>query len=312
MSVKFFYIQFFISITIVVFSFLAILLFSLPLSQEFTGTSKVVVETEDIEPIKKEILNTHDKVSVFDAKTEYSISLPYLDENGYLQLVDVIEKNDGKIKVYESFSPSISGELVRKSIIAIIVASFLILLFVTFAFRSVSKPVSSWKYGFAAIVAIVHDMSIPIGIFAILGLYTQATVDILFVTAMLAVLGYSVNDTIIVFDRVRERLLKTKDERFEDSVSYGIKNSIRRSVYTSLTTIIPLAILFMLVPVTRWFGVALFIGILVGTYSSLFFAPSILVIWNRLFKEEEKTDSEKSQLEIAEEKLRERLKGEEE
>ena len=107
---------------------------------------------------------------------------------------------------YESFSPSISQELVRKALIALVAAMVLIILYISFVFKRVSRPVASWKYGLVAIVALVHDAIIPIGLFALLALFTSAAVDALFVTALLATLGYSINDTIVVFDRVQRAI----------------------------------------------------------------------------------------------------------
>ena len=275
------------------------------LSPDFAGNSKFTISYSGTLEDLGEVFPNAD-VRRNDAL--FDITVDFLNETEHEEFIDRIEEV-GVVNAVESVSPSISNELVRKSFIAIIIASLLIILFISFAFRKVSRPVSSWKYGLVATVALIHDSIIPVGIFSFIGQWTSAEVDVLFVTAILAVLGYSVNDTIVIFDRIRERLFLTKKENFEDSVSYGVSNSIRRSIFTSLSTIIPLVLLFIFVPITKWFALTLFIGVVFGTYSSLFFAPSILILLNKYLPERNKEEKEMSELERAEKELFSRLKN---
>ena len=187
------------------------------------------------------------------SEKEYTISTRSLSNEEYTILKHTITNAVGEyeIKEYQSFSSSISTELLYKAIIALIVAIIVIILYISFVFRKSSRPIASWKYGMAATLALIHDTIIPLGLFAILAPFTTATVDTLFVTALLATLGYSINDTIVVFDRMRDRLQvnreKNRKEDFNETIDYGVKNSLRRSVYTSVSTVTPLVLLFIFV-----------------------------------------------------------------
>ena len=157
-----------------------------------------------------------------------------------------------------------------------------IILYIAFAFRRVSRPVSSWFYGFFAIVALFHDIFIPLGVFSLLGHFKGVEIDTLFVTAILTVLGFSVHDTIVVFDRIRENLnLSRAKESFEEIVGKSLTQTITRSINTSLTVLIVLvAVFFLGAESTKYFSLALIIGIIAGTYSSIFIASPLLVTWN--------------------------------
>ncbi len=179
--------------------------------------------------------------------------------------------------------PTIGAELRSKALISIIVVMFCILFFIAFAFRKVSKPISSWVYGLVALITLVHDVIIPIGFFAILGHFTGATVDTLFVTALLTVLGFSIHDTIVVFDRTRENLRinheKGKKEDFADTAGRSLNQTFVRSINTSLTVVVTLFALFFFGPdSTRDFALTLLVGIVAGTYSSIFLATPLLVV----------------------------------
>ncbi len=182
---------------------------------------------------------------------------------------------------YDSVGPSIGEELKRKSLYAIGVVLIAIVLYIAWAFRKVSKPVASWKYGLAAIIALFHDVIIVLGVFAVLGRFLDVEINSAFVAAVLTVLGYSVNDTIVVFDRVRENLPRS-DEDFEGTVNTSINQTLTRSINTSFTTLLVLlAILFFGGDTIRDFVLALSIGVFIGTYSSIFLASPILVLWER-------------------------------
>ena len=186
-----------------------------------------------------------------------------------------------------TIGPVIGGELKNKAFVAIGIVMLAIILFVAFAFRKVSKPVSSWKYGIIAIIALLHDIIIPIGIFSVLGFMVGSEVNALFVMALLAILGYSVNDTIVVFDRVRENLRLNRElnrkEDFELTVGKSLTQTYTRSINTSLTTAFVLLTLFFLgPPATQDFALVLLTGVIAGTYSSLFLATPLLVTIQQL------------------------------
>jgi len=182
---------------------------------------------------------------------------------------------------FESIGPVIGQELREKSIEALIAVLIGIILYIAWAFRKVSDPVSSWKYGVTAIIALAHDVIIPVGVFVVLGMVTGVEVDILFVTALLTILGFSVNDTIVVFDRTRENLAKSHHQgEFESIVNKSVNQTITRSIYTSLSTFMVLFAVFLFGGESiKYFVLALMIGIIVGTYSSIFLASPILVEW---------------------------------
>ncbi len=185
----------------------------------------------------------------------------------------------------ETIGPSISTELRSRAWKAGLAVIFAIILFVAYAFRKVSKPVSSWKFGLTAIVALIHDVVITMGIFALLGHFAGVEIDIPFVVALLTILGYSVNDTIVVFDRIREKLMKRGYDRFAETVNIGVNETIPRSINTSITTLLVLSALFLFGGASiHYFSLALIIGIALGTYSSIFLASPLLVVWEEVQK----------------------------
>jgi preprotein translocase subunit SecF len=180
---------------------------------------------------------------------------------------------------FDSVGPLLGIEAIKKSIASIVFVLIAIILFIAFAFRKVSKPINSWKYGFIAILALVHDVIVPTGVFAILGHYKGYEVDTLFVTALLVVLGFSIHDTIVVFDRVRENLSHAKANKpFEEIVGESITQTFTRSINTTLTTLMALIVLYFVGgESTHQFSLALIIGITAGTYSSVFLGSPLLV-----------------------------------
>ncbi len=185
-------------------------------------------------------------------------------------------------KSFSSIGPTIGNELKTKSLYAMVMVLVAIILYIAWAFRRVSRPVASWKYGVAAVIALLHDVFIPIGVFSILGHYLGYEIDILFVTALLTVLGFSVHDTIVVFDRIRENLLK-REGAFGDIVNYSINQTVVRSINTSFTVMLVLLAVFLFGGESvKNFVLTLIIGVFFGTYSSIFIASPILVEWQKL------------------------------
>lgn len=187
---------------------------------------------------------------------------------------------------FSSISPIIGGEILNKGLIALGLIIVSIILFIAFAFRRVSKPIASWKYGVVTIVTLLFDVLVPVGVFAALGHFMAAEVDSLFIVALLTILGISINDKIVVFDRIRENLIKAsesrKQEDFTEIVNRSISQTITRSINTSLTVVIVLLSLYFLGPeATKVFALTLTVGMIVGTYSSIFFASPLLVAWER-------------------------------
>lgn len=188
----------------------------------------------------------------------------------------------GEVSRFTSIGPVIGDELRSKAVWAIGLVALIIVLYVAFAFRSVTGPVRSSVYGLITIVVLAHDVLVPTAVFGALGYFAGAEVDVLFVMAILAVLGYSVNDTIVVFDRVRENLVRNAEEErvepFADTVGRSLSQTFERSINTSLTTLLALGALYIIgSSVTQYFALVLIVGVIAGTYSSLFIAAPMLI-----------------------------------
>lgn len=182
----------------------------------------------------------------------------------------------------ETVGPTISKELTRNALLAVAISILGIMAYVTWAFRKVPKPASSIAFGVCTVAALVHDILVVVGVFAILGHFFAVEVDSLFITALLTVLGFSVHDTIVVFDRIRENLTKHDDFSFSEVVNYSIVQTLGRSMNTSLTVVfVLLALLLFGGQSIKTFVLALLIGVVSGTYSSIFNAAPLLVVWQK-------------------------------
>lgn len=180
----------------------------------------------------------------------------------------------------DSIGPVVGKELKKNSIYQLLLVSLGIVLYIGYAFRKVTKPVTPWRFGWAAVIALIHDLLFVLGVFSVLGHYRGVEVDSLFVTAMLTVLGFSVHDTIVVFDRIRENLKVYAGESIEFVVNHSIAQTLVRSLNTSLTVLfVLLSLLLFGGESIRYFVLTLFIGVLIGTYSSIFIASPVLVLW---------------------------------
>lgn len=208
------------------------------------------------------------------------------DQRENLSAILSYQEGIAQITQLSEVGPSIGTEMRNKALVAVGLVMLCILFFIAFAFRKVSKPVTSWIYGLIALLTLVHDVLIPLGFFAILGAIADAHVDALFVTAVLTILGYSVHDTIVVFDRVRENLRlneeRNRKEDFAETAGRALGQTYTRSINTSVTTLVALAALYVFGPAaTKVFSLTLLVGILAGTYSSIFFATPLLVAIER-------------------------------
>ncbi|MEO8288671.1 MAG: protein translocase subunit SecF [Chloroflexota bacterium] len=195
------------------------------------------------------------------------------------KVLQVWRINDTSIIDYNAVGPTVGQDLIGRAFLAIVIASIAILIYLTIVFRKVPN---AFRYGACAIFALVHDVLVVVGVFAILGLFINEEIDALFITAMLTVIGFSVHDTIVVFDRTRENLMKRRFERFEDVVNYSLVQTLARSINTSITVMLTLFALFLFGGASiRSFVLALLIGIVSGTFSSIFNASMLLVIWEK-------------------------------
>lgn len=192
----------------------------------------------------------------------------------------VVEKNAaGQIIRSDTVGPVIGRETTINAVESVGVASLAIILYIAYAFREIPKPYSPWKFGIAAVVALLHDVLVVVGIFSLLGHFANVQIDSLFITALLTVIGFSVHDTIVVFDRIRENLRKSSAP-FTQVVNESVLQTLGRSLMTSITVLLTLLALILFGGESiHWFVVALFIGVFSGTYSSIFNAAPLLVLW---------------------------------
>ncbi|MBI2097375.1 MAG: protein translocase subunit SecF [Candidatus Vogelbacteria bacterium] len=272
----------------------ALVTYGLKLGTDFTGGTIMEVEYREARPelvlIKSQI----------DALALGQVSLQTIGERSILLRLRTITEDEhqtlgqtlgGLEKRYSSIGPAVGEELARKGIIAVIIVVGLIILYIAFVFRHarptgssgrISKPVNSWKYGLIAILALIHDIAIPTGLMALLGRFYGVEADALFLTALLTILGLSVNDTIVVFDRIRENLKQQTGEKFDEVVGRSLNETIVRSINTSFTVILALlAIYFFGGASTKYFALVMAVGMFVGTYSSIFIASPLLVSWQK-------------------------------
>lgn len=279
-----------ISAILVLLSLSSIVYFKPKFGIDFTGGSLSEVEFKTARPdqaiIEKEIANLGFGTSIIQptSTTGYSIKTRALSEAERAGLLSALG-SDAIEKSFTSIGPSVGAELVRKSVLSFILVSLGIIFFIAFSFRKVSKPVSSWKYGLIAIVTLIHDVLIPVGAFAILSHFYGTEIDTLFVVAVLTVLGLSVSDTIVVFDRIRENIRIGHYKTFEETVGNSLKQVYTRSIATSATVIIVLLALVFFGPrSTKVFAMMMTAGMFFGTYSSIFLASPLLVMVNKKLK----------------------------
>ena len=178
--------------------------------------------------------------------------------------------------------PTLGAEMTKKASIAIVIVVLVILLFIAFAFREVSLPVSSWKYGVSAMVTLVHDIIVPTGVYVLLSHFYGAEINTLFIIALLTIIAVTISDKIVVFDRIRENLKNFKNKAFNEVVGMSLTQTVARSINTSLCTVLALLALYFFGPEsTQFFALTLIVGLVVGTYSSICVASPLLVIWNK-------------------------------
>lgn len=275
------------SILLNIIGIFSILFWGLHFGIDFKGGSLIEVEFLQSKPEIKIIKDKLAGLNLGDAAVQpvgdngFMIRMKDLDEAGHQQVLQSINSIAAlEEKKFDSVGPVVGQELENRAYAAIGTVLFLIIVYIAFAFRKVSRPVASWKYGLAAVIALFHDIFIPTGIFSILGHYLGVEIDLLFVTGLLTILGFSVHDTIVVFDRIRENLRKGAGHGFEETVNISINQTMTRSINTSLTVFLTLAAIYLFGGESvRYFALLLMIGVFFGTYSSIFVASSLLVTW---------------------------------
>ena len=220
-----------------------------------------------------------EKLSDFDVENNDST----VSRNDLEKSIEEIDKNADIIEI-ESVGTRVAEGTIRNSIVAVSVASFFVMIYVLYAFRRLEK---SYRFAFSAVLTLVHDVVLVTGIYALLGHIFGLQVNSVFIVALLTVIGYSVNDTIVIFDRIRENQIKFPDNKYSSNINISINESIIRSLGTSITTLLVLFSMLILGGSTlREFIVVLILGVAVGTYSSIFIASQFLIIWEEGIKKD--------------------------
>jgi len=281
-----------LSALLAILGIIALIVWKLPFGIDFRGGS--VFELQFEKSVTEDALRTKvtglqqvksPQVSRTGENTYLIKALP-IESKDYRAALDELGKEYGKVteKQFQNVGPSVSKDLTRKAVIAVVLASLLIILYLAYSFRGVTHPVSSWRFGVVAVVALLHDLVISVGIFAVLAHFFHFEIDASFITALLTIMGFSVHDTIVVFDRIRENLMHSRSSsaavEFEQIADESLTQTLNRSLATSLTVIFTLTALTVLGGESiRGFVVTLLVGIAVGTYSSIFTATPLLALW---------------------------------
>ncbi len=281
--VKYRKIFFAISATLVIVSIAMVITRGLHFGIDFKGGSLTEVSYKDARPETLELQTAVATLSLGDVRIQpagehdaiiRTVSLNEVQHASLINALSLSGKSPLEEKRFNSIGPVVGQELRSKAWVAILLVILGIVLFIAFAFRHVSEPVASWKYGMIIIIALLHDIIIPTGVVALLG----KDVDTLFVIALLSIMGLSVHDSIVVFDRVRENLRLKKWRDFSETVGKSLEQTFVRSINTSLTIILVLFALYFFGPVsTKDFSLILLIGMFFGTYSSIFLGSPLLV-----------------------------------
>lgn len=284
---------FILSGILIAVSIIAMLVFGFNFGIDFRGGTITQVSYSQGRPDQAVVKSALDKLSIGNyilqptGTSEYVLRTRELtkdEKDSVLSALALNNTSSTTVEKYDSIGPVVGSELKNKAYTAIAIVIICIVLFITYAFRKVSEPVPSWKYGLATIIALLHDVIIPAGVFIIYTHYTHGEIDILFVSAILSVLGYSVHDTIVVFDRIREHLRNNREERrketFKETVGKSVAETFGRSINTSLTIFLVLLMVYFLGgSTTKDFAFVLLVGVIIGTYSSIFIASPLLVVF---------------------------------
>ncbi len=272
---------------LIIATIVCLFMFGLKFGIEFVGGSNVEIQFADKAPSNEQIQNALQSFDLGQITVQPTggngviLQFKGIDESTHQQILSAL--NDlGPVseKSFQYIGPSVGQELRNKTELAIVLALLAITLYIALAFRKVSRPVSSWKYGISSLIALFHDVLIPIGVFSILGKFYNVEITIPIIAALLTILGFSVHDTIVIFDRIRENILRRGMGQFEETVNWSLNQTLGRSISTVVTTLLVIVSLYFFGGQTlKYFALALIIGIASGAYSSIFIAGPMLVSW---------------------------------
>ena len=277
---------FYFSIVAIVISIILLVVPGLPLGIDFTSGSTITYRWEDKNPTQDQISESMEKAGFETAiiqsmgNKEFFIRTSDLGLNGKEKIDDQLKNLIGELPVtldVNTVGSSVAENTIRNSIIAVFIASLFVMLYIIYAFRNVEQ---AYLYAIAAIITLVHDVFVVMGLFILISLFVGSVVNSIFIVGILTVIGYSVNDTIVIFDRIRENLIINKSTEFINVVNMSVRESVTRSLGTSVTTsIVILSMLLFGGQSLRDFLIVLLLGVIIGTYSSIFVASNLLLTW---------------------------------
>jgi len=277
---------FYFSILAIVISIILLVVPGLPLGIDFTSGSTITYRWEDKNPTQDQISESMEKAgfetSIIQSmgNKEFFIRTSDLGLNGKEKIDDQLKELIGELPVtldVNTVGSSVAENTIRNSIIAVFIASLFVMLYIIYAFRNVEQ---AYLYAIAAIITLIHDVFVVMGLFILISLFVGSVVNSIFIVGILTVIGYSVNDTIVIFDRIRENLIINKSTEFINVVNLSVRESVTRSLGTSVTTsIVILSMLLFGGQSLRDFLIVLLLGVIIGTYSSIFVASNLLLTW---------------------------------
>lgn len=288
--IKYFKLWFGVSIVLLLLGIGSLVFFGLKPGIDFKGGTLTQLQFNNQAPSTADMKSVLDQAGYSDASVQSAGSSSIIirtapqekDQHDKMLAAVTAKYSDAREEQFTSIGPVVGKELRSQAFFQLALVSLGIVLYIAYAFRKVSKPVSSWRFGWAAIVALLHDLIIVVGAFSLLGHFKGVEIDSLFVTALLTVLGFSVHDTIVVFDRIRENLRLRAGQSLPEIINSSINQTLIRSINTSLTVVFVLTALLLFGGETvRYFVLALLIGVIAGTYSSIFIASPLLLVWHK-------------------------------
>ena len=284
-------IVFIFSVVITIVAIVCVFSYGLKLGVDFRGGSIIELEFANARPQIGEIQKELDGLQLKELSINFAgangviIKTSELSEAAHQQILINLKTKFGETNIdekrFDSIGPTIGQELKSRSILAIIIVLIAVIIYIALVFRKLSRTLSPWAMGISAVAALIHDVAIPMGVFAILGRFYNVEMGAIFLAAALTILGYSVSDTVVVFDRVRENIVRGKaKEDFGVTVHHSIMQTLSRSLNTTFTTLFALIAIYLFGGESvKYFALALIIGIFLGAYSSIFIASPILVWW---------------------------------
>ena len=276
---------------LIALSIVSFVLFGLQLGIDFTGGSILEVEYEKAAPLVENIQDSLSSLNLGSIAVQPAgekgiiVRMPPISEDTHQAVLKILGDLPAggqgvQERRFESIGPVIGTELQEKTRVIVGLSLLGIALYVMFAFRRVVQPVKAWNWSFVALLTLLHDIVITLGILSLLGKFLGVQIQIPILVALLTVIGYSINDTVVVFDRIRENIMRRVGFDFRDTVNQSLQQTLSRSINTSLTTLVVLLAILFFGGSTLWsFALTLIIGVIIGTYSSLFIAPVLLAKW---------------------------------